>query len=137
MVKQLHDLKLNTPLYANLVPGSAVVREALGTLDEGVVYSDLPIATDSLHKDAKIIYEALLAKYGPRRSAPILSLLAIDSLRILDRALQSGKPPAEYIRSTTFPGLVGDLAFDSHGAVIGLAYSLRRIQAQQSVPVKE
>ncbi len=135
MVKQTKQLGLTWQLYANLLPSSDVVRSSLGTLDESVIFSDLPIEVASLSPEKKKIWDAFTAKYGARRSSIAINMLAIDSLRMLDEAIASGEPVADYLKKIRFEGLFGSISFDANGAVTGIDYSLRKLSAGTLSPI--
>ena len=64
---------------------------------------------------------------GEPQSAPILSLVAIDSLRLVDEALKRNVPVSEYLAGVNYPGLIGRLSFDSSGAIEGLNFTVQQI----------
>jgi ABC-type branched-subunit amino acid transport system substrate-binding protein len=128
MVRQLHELKFSIPHYASCMPASPASRTALGVLDEGTRFANLPLFEFALSSEGQEVYKKYTAKYGEPRSNSIFVALAIDSLRMLDAAILSGRPPEEYLRSSKFPGLVGEIAFDQDGAVKTLGYEMQEIR---------
>lgn len=126
--KQAHQLGLRVPIYSNILAGSRVVQEALGTLNEGAIYTD--INSSSLDKDEETqkIFNEIESKYGKRRSALIFTALGVDTLKILDTALRSKVPAEDYLRSQAFDGISGKITFDNDGAATGMGYSLFQVK---------
>jgi ABC-type branched-subunit amino acid transport system substrate-binding protein len=137
MVRQAKELGINKPLLANLLPASPVSREALGNLDDGVVFSDLPFEEASLGVEGVKVLKEITSRYGARRSGLIFSFIGIDIARMLAKAIDSGEPVESYLRSNEYDGFVGKIKFNPHGAVTSLKYSLRTIKDQKIEQIKE
>jgi ABC-type branched-subunit amino acid transport system substrate-binding protein len=129
MVKQARAIGLRIPHYGACLPASPTTRRELGALDEGARFANIPLFESLLTPEGQQIYAEYVAHFGEPRSAPIFAALTIDALRMLDRALMSGKPAAEYLHTTSFSGMVGEIAFDQDGAVKGLHYVMQEIRA--------
>jgi branched-chain amino acid transport system substrate-binding protein len=137
MVKQAQVLGIRMPHYSNSLPASPASQKALKEADEGALFAGFPLFDVALSAPGKKIYAEYVKDKGEPRSNPIFIALAIDSLRILDKALTSGEKVPEYIRTHTFPGIVGDLSFDGDGAVTGLHYEMQEIKDGRIVTVAQ
>jgi branched-chain amino acid transport system substrate-binding protein len=128
LVKALRKLTWQVPVYSVYMPASAVVIEGLGSLLEGQEFANLPLADQALDAQGKKIMQAFEARFGKPLSISVIAPLSIDSLRMLDRAIQQKeKPPYEALKEMKFKGLLGEYSFDSHGAIQGFSFQMQRI----------
>ena len=135
MVKQAHALGIGVPHFSSVFAASPLSRNALGGLEEGTRFANVPLMDELLTAEGRSIYAEYTARFGEPRSAPIFIALTIDALRMLDRAIRSGAPVAEYLHREPFEGLVGQIAFDKDGAVQGLRYVMQEIRRGAIVSV--
>lgn len=64
--------------------------------------------------------------------------LTLESFRVFDMAVSSGKDPVEFLSSTKFSGgLVPDFYFDQYGAVQGINFEMQRIDNGNVVRIHE
>src|SRR5262249_19205250 len=136
-VQQAHQLGITAKLYASVLPASADSRSALKTLDNGVVFANVPLLDELLTKQGQEIYAKYRSKYGEPRSVAVLALLAIASVRIFDEWEQSKLAASSYCKDVHFHGLLGELSFDADGAVQGLSYEVQTIKDGLVVKLKE
>lgn len=130
-VRSMKKIGLTVPFYSVYYGASETSMRALGKLQEGAEFANLPLPEYALDGEGRKIMEAFHREYGPSKSIAVIAPLSIDSLRMLDAALASGKAPAEYLRTVQFPGLLGSLSFDDHGAVERFAFQMQRIRANR------
>jgi len=66
-----------------------------------------------------------------------VSILTIESFRILHKAIQSGDPVAEYLHKTKFDdGLIGPYHFNEDGEVVGIEFNLQTIKHGTAFPLR-
>lgn len=135
-VKEAREIGWNLPIYAAYWPGSVTSMKLLGKLNEGVTFVNLPNLEDSLVEDGKNIYSEFVSEYGQPLSISMAVAFAIESLRILDKAINSGQPVEKYLKETTFSTMIGNLGFDQYGAVKGVNFQIQRIQDGKIVVVE-
>ncbi len=81
MIKQSEALGLKVIRYANMFPSAEVVKKALGKLDEGTIFTNVPFDLNSLSKVNKTIYKDFVNEYGmPPNATPIFFSLGIDTM---------------------------------------------------------
>jgi len=128
VVKQLRDLRYSGTIYSVYWAASDTTIKQLGSLNEGVVVVSTPMIESALTDEGKGVYTAFVKKYGKPGSIGLGIALSIDSLRMLDMGLKSGKPLPAFLRGIKFQGLLGKLTFDKFGAVEGIGFEVQKIE---------
>lgn len=128
MVKQLGDQHLTADMYSAYLPGSKVVLDALGSKVNGYKYCNLPISDDLVTARGKEFLAKFRARFGePQSGFPVVPS-AVESFRLLDLAIQSGQPPADFLRSKKFSdGFIPEYWFD-HGAIQGIDFQMQVVR---------
>jgi ABC-type branched-subunit amino acid transport system substrate-binding protein len=137
-VKQLATLQFKGARYAVYLPAAKVAKEALGGLLEGFEFANLPLNESIVTAKGREVLETFKKRFGePNSGFPVVPL-TLESFRIFDMALSSGREPAEYLSSTKFSGgLVPDFHFDEHGAVQGINFDMQRIDNGNPVTIAQ
>jgi ABC-type branched-subunit amino acid transport system substrate-binding protein len=131
-IQQMHTLGMKVAVYTEYLPATPPARTALGKLDEGVVFANLPKFDSLLNPEGKKIIDAFIKQYGKPASYEYAVVFGIESLRIYDQALtQKEMVPEEFIRSKTFQSIVGPLRFDQYGAIASIPFELQTIRNGQ------
>lgn len=135
--KQTRTLGWNVPIYTVYFGGSKAYLDAVGPLAEGVMYSDLPNGRDYATEEGRKILDEYVKRYGEPKSFEMVTSFAYESFRILDEAIRSGVPVEQYLRDTKFKGpLMGDFHFDNYGQVVGLQFTMKRIENGKVVSLR-
>jgi branched-chain amino acid transport system substrate-binding protein len=127
LVKQIKELGIKAQIYGEYWPASKTTLDALGAKADGIIFANIPLIENSLNPEGKQTYQAFVDRFGAPLSISLGVALTIDSLRILDSALASGRPLVEALHDIHFNGLVGTLGFDKHGAIAGVPFELQKI----------
>jgi ABC-type branched-subunit amino acid transport system substrate-binding protein len=127
-VKQIRALKFSGEMYALYLPASEMVLKELGAQVNGFIFANLPLADQMVTAQGAEVMKAFRARFGnPQSGFPVVPM-ALESFRIFDLAVRSGKPVSQYLASTSFAGgLIPDYHFDQYGAVQGIHFELQRI----------
>ena len=131
-VKQIRTLKYQGALYALYLPGSELVQKELGADVNGFIFANLPLADDLVTQEGAEVMRVFRERFGnPQSGFPVVPM-ALESFRIFDLAVRSGKPVREYLASTVFSGgFIPQYRFDEHGAVEGIQFELQQIQDEK------
>lgn len=128
MVKQLGDQQLKADMYSAYLPGSKFVIDAVGSKINGYRYCNLPVSDDLVTPAGKELMAKFRARFGePQSGFPVVPS-ALESFRLLDLAINSGMPPADFLRSNKFSGgYIPEYWFD-HGAIQGIPFQMQFIE---------
>ena len=128
MVKQIGDQQLRADMYSAYLPGSKSVLDALGSKVNGFKYCNLPITDELVTGRGKELMKKFRARYGePQSGFPVVPT-ALESLRLLDVALQSGTTPADFLRSKKFTDGVIPTYWFEHGAIQGIGFQMQEVR---------
>lgn len=127
ILKQIKTLRLPVAIYGALLPGSRALIEMAGENGNGIVFVDFPQNDRNLTSEGKKYYELYLQEYGKPQGWDIVVATTIELFRVIDKTIQSKKPPRDYLANTTFEGLFGPYRFKPNGDIDGLSPVLRRI----------
>lgn len=129
LIKQARVLKINIPLFAEYMPGSRVVLEEARSEVEGMVFADLPSASDvGTGKGAEIL-KAMEARFGAPRSISLIRSLGYTSFQMLDQAVRSGGDVQKFLKNRSFSSeLLGNVSFTPENTLQGLAFTLKQIK---------
>ena len=128
LVQQAHQLNITVPLYSVYFPASQITLDTLGKLQEGFIFSNVPLPDSHLTVQGKTFMDTFIKRFGPPKSIGVIAPLSVDSLSLVDQALKQKDPVSEYLHRVKFSGLLGQLAFDEHGAVEGFSFELQKIE---------
>ena len=135
LVKQARALGWKVPMYSHVFPSSAAfLREAVGEA-EGMVYTDLPVASDCLTDQGMMMYREFVEQYGEPQSNAMSFVTSLAAFSALHEAIQSGTDVREYLNSSEFSTVLKRYRFDKNGDVVGLGFSLRVIRNGQPAPL--
>ncbi len=128
LVKEMHELHWTKDLYGIYYPASPRIQQLLGKQIESVTFADLPPLDDTLSPRGKELMKEFTARFGEPQSIPLIVPATIEAFRILDAAIQSGKPVPQFLKERKFEGgLLGPFSFDADGAYQGPSFVIRRI----------
>ncbi len=133
VLKQLRDMNLQIPVYGVYWPGSSSLLSVAGTQAEGIIFADLPSASDILDEKGMALLKQLESEYGKLASVETIAVCAIEALRSLDQALQSGQDPKTYLYSNKFKGLFGEWSYDRNGDIVGMDQVLKIVKNGQKI----
>jgi branched-chain amino acid transport system substrate-binding protein len=135
ILKQIYEMKLNVAIYSAYWAGSETFLKQAGTLAEGIVYVDGPLAHDILNEQGKYLIEKFVGKYGEPKFSRLLVATSIEAFRALDLAIRSGSDVKEYLYKNKFQGSFGEWSFDSNGDILGLNFVIYMIRGDKRVPL--
>lgn len=127
VVRQLRTLKFPGQIYSAYWAASDTTIKALGSMDDGIIVANTPLLEAILNNEGRAVMTEFVKRYGQPVSINLGVVITIESLRILDRALSSGKDPLKCLFTEQFPGLLGPLSFDRHGVVQGIELEMQKI----------
>ena len=128
VLKQLREMHWDVPLYGAYWPGAEAFLKPAGSLAEGIIFVDSPSAEQVLTEEGKQWYKEFTARYGPPQSIGILVATAIESVRALSQAIDSGEDERTYLNKTAFHGIFGDWHFDAFGDLAGIGFVMKQIR---------
>lgn len=129
MMKQAREQKVAMPIYAFYMPGSDIVRKALGVQLNGVVYADIPSRDEVASDLGKKFIKAYNQQFGEFHVAQPVGLFAFEALRLIVEAHKAHKALDEYVRGRKIvDGAIKDYSFDEDGAIDGLTFKVLRYQ---------
>jgi len=137
-VKQLAALQFKGSRYAVYLPAAKVAKDTLGGLLEGFVFANLPLNESIVTAKGREVLEAFKKRFGePNSGFPVVPL-TLESFRVFDIALSSGRDPVEFLSATKFSGgLVPNFYFDQYGAVQGINFEMQRIDQGKAVTISQ
>ncbi len=129
LIQQLEQIHYSPALYTVYWPGASVVQSTLGAKLNGIVFGNLPDDAKLLTKDGIGLLKRFRARFGEPNSVPNGVAFAYETLRLLDKALKSGQPVHEYLRTAKIDdGMIGSYSFDGDGAIVGLKPDLQQFR---------
>jgi branched-chain amino acid transport system substrate-binding protein len=135
ILKQITEMKLNLAIYSAYWAGSETFLKQAGTLSEGIVYVDGPLASEILNEQGKHLIEKYIEKYGEPKFSRLLVATSIEAFRALDLAIRSGSDVKEFLYKNKYQGSFGEWSFDSNGDILGLNFVLYIIRGGKRVPL--
>jgi len=81
-----------------------------------------------MNDGGKLLYQQYVARNGEPTSGPGIFPGAIEAFRAMDQAIRSDRPAPQYLRKTTFEGVLGPWQFDSNGVWNGYRPIIKRIR---------
>ena len=129
ILKQIKQLKCDWQIYGSYFPASPTLRKLITDAEaEGVIFTDFPSFDDVLTSDGKKLVQKFESQYGKMNSWDMTLITAIEALRALDQALNSGTDVKKYLQSHQFAGVFGAYSFDKNGDLVGLQHELKQIR---------
>lgn len=125
--KQLQELNWSVPLFSHVWPSSSAFLNMVGTLANGIVFTDLPEIEEVIDPSGRKIYEGFVARYGQPKSSAMAFLASYLAFNALHQAIQSGDNVRSYLLSHKFDALIGQYSFDANGDIQGLGFVLKTI----------
>ena len=135
MLRQVRELRLNVEIYGAMFPGTREFLEKAGNLAEGIIFVDLPDIEHALNQGGKEVYARFTSAYGKMQSIEFLFATAFESFRVLQLAIESGQPPAAYLRATKFDGLLGSYTFGRDGVISGIDHVMKIVRNGKVQPL--
>ena len=139
LFKRIRELGLVQPLYGYYQPANPEVLAALGKLQDGVVFLDMPRGNDGAQNFAEA--REALEKQQPGWVPTLEFLLrtSFDSGSALIRAIEAAGDNQEAVQKalllSDFQGASGRVHFDPNGDIEGLHFEVHKIVAGKPVPV--
>lgn len=133
IVRQLHELNWNLPLYANAVADSPTFLKLAGDAGDGLVVVSQPNLPAGLPPDGQLLFAQYVAQFGPLKSMDLFFLTTLLSIDALHRAISAGGDVKSNLLHQTFGGMLGSYSFDSKGDILGLPFVLKRAKAGRFV----
>ena len=127
VVKQLRALKYKGQIYSVYYAASEISIQALGEMAEGITIANTPQLDSLLNVEGQKIFSEYVREYGSPVSANLLTALSIDSVKLLDAAINSGMAPHEYLKERQFDSMIGRIGFDKFGAIQGINFEMQKI----------
>lgn len=135
ILKQLNESNQKVTIYGALFPGTSEFLEKAGPLAEGIRFVDLPNVSDAVNPSGQHIFDDYVKRFGKMKSIEFLFVTTFESFRVLDLAIQSGKPLRDYLKTSTFEGLTGPYKFGSNGVITGIRHSMKIIKNGKVEPL--
>lgn len=137
MMKRVREQRTNLPIYGFYMPGSTVVRKALGDQLNGVEYADLPSREDVASDLGRQFLDAYKKRFGDFQVAQPIGLMAFEALRLIVESKKAGTPLDEFIRNRPIKdGALKEYRFDDDGAIEGIAFKIYRYENGSATEVK-
>lgn len=136
VLRQLDQLHIQLPIFGAYAPGSSTFQREAGPLANGIVFTDFPLLSEIQKKENSLLDE-YKAAYGPLNAWDYTFGTTLESFRIMHAALQQKDNPANYIHTTAFPGILGEIRFNPQGDVIGIRHHLRTIHDGSVISLNE
>ncbi len=133
IVKQLHELKWNLPVYGAYMPASAEFVKLAGPLAEGIEYVDAPTAATALNPGGMELYKEFEAKFGAPQSSPFVFASTVEAYRRAAALTSEKSGWRNELYSGKFDGIIGAYSFDKNGDIQGVRHVMMRIVAGKPV----
>lgn len=138
VLRQVHEMKLDWPIYADLFPGSSTFRKLVSEKEsDGIVFADFPSLDSALVGPGKDMVRKFEAQYGKMNSWDITLPTTIEAFRALDEAIRSGEGVRKYILTHDFSGIFGKYHFDEHGEIVGFHHVLKKFEGNVVREIRE
>jgi ABC-type branched-subunit amino acid transport system substrate-binding protein len=125
----VRDAGYTGAVFASDHLASKEVREQLGEAAEGIVFTAVPSTEELASEQGRGFLGEFKKRFGEPQSAYPVVATTFEAFRLLDLSLTSDRSPIEFIATASFAGgLAIDCRFDSHGAVEGFHYKLRKYE---------
>jgi ABC-type branched-subunit amino acid transport system substrate-binding protein len=131
LVNQARDLGLKQGIYSYFMPGEKQFRDATGKNAEGIIYLDTPDI-----KETSASYRAFMRRYlKAYPQGPLVEFFirtTHDALKAITDGINQVGPDAtavkEFLKTYTFEGALGHVAFDESGDVVDLNFVIKQIK---------
>lgn len=134
LVRRVHDLRWDVPLFGVILPGNRSFLELAGPLAENIVFVNAPSIEGSATPESAKLYQRYVKDYGKLRSSDFVLFSTYETFRLLlDSAGQAD--PVAWLYRSSFDGLFGKYSFDRNGDVVGVRHELRKIVHEESKPI--
>ena len=126
MLTQINQSGFKGARYAMYYGASETVRNLGGELTNNLEFADVPEPEAIASAEGKKLLEKFKTQYKISFS-PMVVFSAIEGLRALDAAIQSGQDPRKFLYTTPFKGTFGQWSFDKNGDITGVNFVMKRI----------
>jgi len=126
--RQAKSVVSSLQIYGTSIPGGSAFREKAGRSASGIIFADVPGASEILGNDAgREMFRRFVLKYGAPVSWDAGVLTSYEAFRAMHLAITSGAEPREFLYRARFNGVFGEWGFDRNGDVLELSSILKRI----------
>lgn len=130
MVRLLSDLKITLPIYTYYQSSHRDSIAALGTLQDGAEFFDVPNVSSSAEAFREF-YGRFMEVYPQGPSSDFAVRAAFDALRVVLLGIElkgyNSQAVRDYLATTKFDGALGAIEFDSTGDIKNIPWQLKKI----------
>ncbi len=139
ILKQLHELGWKIPVYGAYWPGSPALLSVAKEYLEGVQFADTPSLKGILNSEGQALFKEFVAQYGSPRSYESVFASAYAAFSALSQTVSEGHGDdvKSYLSNTKFNGIFGPFSFDQQGEIVGMEFSLKKIENGEVVLMNE
>ena len=128
ILRQLHELRWDVPLYGVYTPGNAAFLQLAGPLANGVVFVDAPSADTSLSDEGRALQLEFVKIYGTPQSASFVFPATIEAFRrMVELTTMERKSWRDSLYRGEYAGIFGNYSFDDKGDIEGVRHLIKKI----------
>jgi branched-chain amino acid transport system substrate-binding protein len=135
VVRRVRELKWNAQLYGAFHPGSPTFLKLAGRDAEGLILATLPALDAIVNSEGAALFREFTEEFGALNGSDYAFFTALESVRALYQAVESGEDPRRYLYRTEFNGIFGRYTFDKNGDIVGISHVLAQVQGGRVVPL--
>lgn len=130
MLRQAKELGIKEPVYTHAWPSAPMVRESLGELLEGVVYTDVPHIEKSSAEFRKVL-DAYHRKYPEGPVHEFMLRTTFDAAMSIINGVEAVGPDPKAVKDFLYqyeaPGALGTVAYDRNGDIKTVQWSVSKV----------
>ena len=127
ILKQIHEMHWQIPIYGVYMPGSPSFLERAGDLAEGIEFVDAPSADSTLNSEGQRLYGLFTREYGLPRSSSFVFAATVEAFRRAAGLSKDKKLWQRELYSGPFSGIFGNYSFTETGDILGVQHVVKKI----------